>query len=124
MTETFHPDHETLITTYLDLTRITLPALAPSRPWPVSADHCFQRIILDNVVGGVWYDHIPRPAYEHLSLDQARAAAKLALDIKQGTADLSALNDRSLAWRRLARQRAGHRSQPWPAEHPQKTLDL
>ncbi len=41
---------------WLRLTRETLPALALARGWPVRADHCFQRILLDNVFGGRWYD--------------------------------------------------------------------
>jgi hypothetical protein len=34
---------------WLELTRILLPSLAQERDWPVSADHCFQRILLDAV---------------------------------------------------------------------------
>lgn len=47
---------------YLTLTRDTLPGLARDRGWPVVNDHCCQRIILDHISGGVWYDHIARPA--------------------------------------------------------------
>ena len=36
---------------WLELTRGILPGLARSRVWPVRADHCFQRILLDAVVG-------------------------------------------------------------------------
>jgi hypothetical protein len=85
---------------WLALTREVLPALSRERNWPVSADHCFQRILLDNACGGRWYDHITgRPAYRHADaavLDQAIALGEAAL---AGTADLHALNRRSLAWR-------------------------
>ncbi|MEM9437686.1 MAG: hypothetical protein AAGA15_11650 [Pseudomonadota bacterium] len=84
---------------YLKLTRETMPALAKDRGWPVSADHCFQRIVLDHIAGGTWYDHIPRPAYKHLTNAQARAAVALCEAIIDGSADLHALNRASLAHR-------------------------
>lgn len=92
---------------WLDLTRRELPGLAVARGWPVSADHCFQRILLDHATGGVWYDAIAaRPAYRHA--DQAVLAAAVALGqaVVAGTADLSDLNRRSLAWRRQAKASA------------------
>jgi len=46
-------DRAALEAEWLVLTRASLPALAIERHWPVSADHCFQRILLDNAVGGV-----------------------------------------------------------------------
>ncbi|MEM8576804.1 MAG: hypothetical protein AAGF60_03050 [Pseudomonadota bacterium] len=80
-----------------------MPDLARARGWPVENDHCFQRIVLDHVTGGVWYDHIAKPAYKNLTPDQARRAAALAEDIVAGRADLSALNAQSLVWRGKAR---------------------
>ena len=86
---------------WLELTRVLLPAVASARGWPVRADHCFQRIFLDNACDGVWYDRIARrPAYAHADrrlLDQAIALAEAAL---AGKTDLAALNLRSLTWRR------------------------
>lgn len=85
---------------WLKLTRETLPAVARVRRWPVEADHCFQRIFLDNACDGVWYDHIPCPAYAHadrIVLDRAAALAEAAL---VGNEDLNILNRRSLAWRK------------------------
>lgn len=86
---------------YLHLTKTVLPQTARggSVRWPVVNDHCFQRIILDHVAGGVWYDHIPRPAYRNMTADQTEQAIKLAQDILDGTADLHALNRQSLIWR-------------------------
>ena len=62
---------DTLIATYMHLTKKVLPALARGdrKNWPVSADHCFQRIVLDHVFGGVWYEYLDRPAYKHLTND-------------------------------------------------------
>lgn len=86
---------------WLKLTRESLPAVALTRRWPVEADHCFQRIFLDNACDGVWYDRIPgRPAYAHADralLDRAIALAEAAL---ADEVDLAGLNRRSLAWRR------------------------
>ncbi len=86
---------------YLHLTRIVLPDMArrSHTHWPVRADHCFQRIVLDTVCGGVWYAHIARPAWRHLDPDRARRAVRLCEDIIAERADLAALNRQSLAWR-------------------------
>jgi uncharacterized cysteine cluster protein YcgN (CxxCxxCC family) len=93
-------DRPTLEAEWLTLTRFTLPALARERGWPVVADHCFQRILLDNAVGGRWYDHVTgRPAYSHVARDALRRAIKLGRDTIAGTADLHDLNRRSLGWR-------------------------
>ena len=90
-----------LIDHYMHLTKTVLPSMARSgeRDWPVSEDHCFQRIVLDTIFGGVWYDHLDRPAYKHLTDDQARTAVELCQDIIDGRADLQQLNRQSLIWR-------------------------
>ena len=94
-------EKDTLIATYMHLTKEVLPSLAKSdlRDWPVSEDHCFQRIVLDHVCGGVWYEYLDRPAYKHLTDDQARTAVKLCQDIAKGHSDLQQLNQQSLIWR-------------------------
>ncbi|MFS0772155.1 GCN5-related N-acetyltransferase [Sphingomonas sp. 1P08PE] len=94
------PTRHALETEWLHLTRDTLPPLAAARGWPVSADHCFQRILLDHGCGGRWYDHIPRrPAYVHAPDAVLARAVALAHAVIAGEVDLAALNDRSLAWR-------------------------
>ena len=85
---------------WLHLTRDTLPALAGDRDWPVRADHCFQRILLDNALGGRWYDHVAaRPAYRHVDGAALVRAVELARAAVRGDVDLAHLNRRSLAWR-------------------------
>ena len=74
-------------------------ARAGNTGWPVRNDHCFQRIVLDTVCGGIWYDHIARPAYRHLSTEQADRVVRLCEAILAGTTDLADLNRKSLAWR-------------------------
>ena len=90
-----------LVQQYLHLTRIVMPQLAQTliNKWPDEHDHCFQRIVLDAICGGVWYDHIARPAYKHLSLQQAKTAVQLCDDIISGKADIVDLNRQSLSWR-------------------------
>ncbi|WP_425230699.1 GCN5-related N-acetyltransferase [Sphingomonas sp.] len=91
---------------WLELTRTTLPALAAARRWPVRADHCFQRILLDHVCGGCWYDHLGgRPAYRCLDDEQLRRAVAAAEAIVAGDADVDLLNRRSLAYRSARRAR-------------------
>ncbi len=91
---------------WLQLVRETLPALAAARRWPVRHDHCFARIILDQVCGGCWYDHVPkRPAYRHLPDDKLEAAVALAEAVAAGDSDVVALNEASLAWRAARRVR-------------------
>lgn len=85
---------------WLDLTRRALPDVALERGWPVVADHCFQRILLDHAFGGVWYDHVARrPAYAHADAAALEKAVALGEAALAGTADLAALNRQSLAWR-------------------------
>jgi hypothetical protein len=86
---------------WLRMTKVVLPTLAEARDWPVRADHCFQRILLDTVCGGVWYDHVPgRPAYRHLDAEWLLEAVRLARLAAGGRLDLAMLNRRSLQWRR------------------------
>lgn len=85
---------------WLELTRRELPALAGARGWPVRADHCFQRILLDNAFGGVWYDHVhARPAYIHADPAALARAVALGEAAIAGDVDLAELNRRSLDWR-------------------------
>ena len=90
-----------LINAYLQLTREILPSLALSsrKDWPVREDHCFQRIVLDTICNGVWSAHLDRPAYKHLTQDQAQQAVALCHEIVDGRADLRQLNNKSLFWR-------------------------
>ena len=89
---------------WLHLTRVLLPDAAEARAWPVRLDHCFQRILLDNVFEGRWYDHVPRrPAYRHCDEAALVRAITLAETVLAGAADLHELNRRSLGWRGRSR---------------------
>ena len=90
-----------LINSYMYLTKSVLPSLAKdgSRTWPVVEDHCFQRIVLDTICNGVWYEHLVRPAYKNLTHDEVQRAVDLCYEIAKGHADLCQLNNQSLIWR-------------------------
>lgn len=90
-----------LVSRYMVLTKEVMPQMAcdPANDWPVRNDHCFQRIVLDNVCGGPWFDHLARPAYKHLSKDQAARAVRLCESIIEAHVNLDDLNNKSLMWR-------------------------
>ena len=90
-----------MIQIYIHLTKEVLPSMAKKkRPdWTVYEDHCFQRIVLDTICGGVWYEHLKRPAYKHFTNEQAKLAVELCEDIINGKANLNQLNQQSLSWR-------------------------
>ena len=92
---------DNLVSVYMYLSKEVLPKIARNceRNWPVSDDHCFQRIVLDHVCGGVWHEYLDRPAYKNLTKDQAQRAVKLCEDIVNGHLDLWKLNQQSLIWR-------------------------
>ncbi len=90
-----------LVEHYLIMTREVMPKMSreATNKWPVKNDHCFQRIVLDSVCQGVWYESIERPAYKHLNYAQAKLAVKLCDEIIAGKVNLSELNTQSLIWR-------------------------
>lgn len=80
----------------------TLPAQArTSGDWPIHADHCFARVVLDNLFQDVWYDHVEgRPAYKHLLQNELQAAIDIAdRMLTEGKPVVTTLNENSLQWR-------------------------
>ena len=93
---------EALRARWLSVTKQDLPARARQERWPLRNDHCFQRVVLDAVCGGRWYDHVERPAYRNLDetrLTEAVALAERLAADPDAEALLRELNARSLAWR-------------------------
>jgi hypothetical protein len=88
---------------YLELTNQVLPSLAATRHFPVRQNHCFQRIILDNLFGRCWYEVLNRTgeaAYRQLNEQQLEEAIALAESIvAQPNTYLHQLNQSSLEWR-------------------------
>ncbi len=69
--------------------------------WPIRRDHCFGRVVLDNLFTDVWYSHVDgRPAYEHLTPAELRDAIEIADRMLDGGQPVVAeLNETSLRWR-------------------------
>ena len=103
-------DRAALLRRYRELVLGELPRRARAGRWVVTNDHCFGRIVLDNTVGGRWYDVLDRrrsPAFAQL--DDVRLAAAVALAERiaaEGDPLLRELDARSLAWRGKAPKRA------------------
>ena len=79
-----------------------LPERAQSEDgWPIHLDHCFGRVVLDNLFGDEWYDHVDgRPAYMCLSMAELQEAIDIADSmLEDGPQRCEELNDRSLRWR-------------------------
>ena len=79
-----------------------LPNLANQRRFPVRFNHCFQRIILDNLFGRCWYEVLDRrqPAYKQLTEAQLEQAIQIAEQISDRADEyLWQLDRSSLQWR-------------------------
>jgi O-6-methylguanine DNA methyltransferase len=114
-------DMKSLQETWTELYSKTLPSLARVRDvvqpaWPVSLDHCFARIILDNTVGEgqeQWDKRLERPAVRNMSHEQLLKAINLAERIRDGKEDLVALDLQSLEVRgKSSRKYKGGSAQP------------
>lgn len=92
-----------LLQRYRALVDDELPQAARTEHWSLRLNHCFGRVLLDDAVGGCWYDHLDRragPAYRQL--DDAQLAGAVALGerlLTEGDPLLRELDARSLAWR-------------------------
>ncbi len=87
---------------FLHYAKNVLPSIASIKrnAWPIHHDHCFIRVILDNIVGCAWYEVIPSPASKNLTDEQASAALNLARQIATEIVSLHALTQRSKQWRK------------------------
>ena len=88
---------------YLALINRELPAQAQKRQFPVRFNHCFTRIILDNLFNCCWYEALDRQkgaAYKQLSVEQLQQAIDLAeAIINRPDTYIQQLNQNSLRWR-------------------------
>jgi hypothetical protein len=88
-----------------DLVDRALPEEASrrGREWPVSLNHCFARILLDNAVGRPWREVIRPPAWRHADARTLADAIALGEAVLSGRASLHDLNQVSLLLRRKTR---------------------
>jgi hypothetical protein len=98
------PDLNELRARYLELINKILPSIAAARDFPVNSNHCFGRIVLDNLFQGLWYNYLTVgrvAAYKQLDLTQLQQAVNIAQSlVDPPTSHIVSLNDRSLQWRR------------------------
>ncbi|WP_394221242.1 hypothetical protein [Alteromonas gracilis] len=95
-------NHSQNVNELLHYAKTVLPSIAKGKKqaWPIHHDHCFMRVILDNICKCAWYDLIPSPAYKHLTPEQAGAALSLAKQIASESVSIHTLNERSKHWRK------------------------
>lgn len=86
---------------YSSLINHQLPELAKQTPMPIRFNHCFARIVLDNLFEDCWYNHLSRkqPAYKQLSETQLSKAIAIAQSIVDRPEHVEQLNRSSLSWR-------------------------
>ena len=92
---------EALRSEYLDLVNHQLPELAKQVSMPVRFNHCFARIILDNLFEGCWYHYLSKkqPAYKQLDEQQLKEAIAIARAMIINPDSAKTLNNNSLQWR-------------------------
>jgi hypothetical protein len=80
---------------------VELPALAQQHGWQIRFNHCFGRIILDNVVQGDWRRSVPAPAWANLSTAQLAQAIAIAESVAKDATGraLYELDRKSHLWR-------------------------
>jgi hypothetical protein len=79
-----------------------LPEKAQNRDgWPIHLDHCFGRVVFDNLFGDEWYSHVDgRPAYKYLTRNELQQAIEIAdRMLEDGKPAVEELNENSLRWR-------------------------
>ncbi|WP_310412536.1 hypothetical protein [Chamaesiphon sp. OTE_8_metabat_110] len=98
------PDLNELRARYLELINDILPSISIARGFPVHLNHCFGRIVLDNLFQGCWYNYLTVgrvAAYKQLDLAQLQQAVNIAQSLVDlPTAHIVSLNNQSLQWRR------------------------
>jgi hypothetical protein len=86
---------------YMRLTSDMLPGMADPETWPITDDHCFMRVCLDNAFGDVWYGYVDdRPAYKSIEDSKLVKATSVAMHMYDYSPHaVRRLNERSLYWR-------------------------
>ena len=89
---------------YLNLVNVILPEVGKEKHFPITFNHCFVRIILDNLFGDCWYRYLDSssrvPAYKQLDINKLSKAITIAESIATGNINyIIELNKNSLRWR-------------------------
>ena len=85
-----------------------LPSIAKDTQLPVHLDHCFGRIVYDNLFQDCWWNHISKPksAIASLNVEQLRKAVVIARSLTD-LETCRVLNNKSLQWREEYRVMTG-----------------
>lgn len=87
----------------MQLTNVVLPSISLERGFPVTLNHCHQRICLDTLFQGCWYEFLvvgKIPAYRQLDVDQLQQLVDIAQSLVDGDLKhINLLNQQSLDWR-------------------------
>lgn len=77
------------------------PAAARAGRYPIVFNHCFLRVVYDNLLGARWQDVLARgkPAIHQLTDEQLDQAIALGEKLVSDRDTCVRLNRRSLAWR-------------------------
>jgi len=84
----------------------TFPAVARREGFPIVMNHCFLRVVYDNLFQQKWQRVLSheRPAIHQLDETQLRRAVALGNEIIADRQACEMMNERSLQWRGRARK--------------------
>ncbi len=79
----------------------TFPAVARREGYPIVMNHCFLRVVYDNLFERKWQEVLDakKPAIHQLDETQLRRAIALGNEVIADRATCEIMNARSLAWR-------------------------
>ena len=83
----------------------TFPAVARRGGYPIVMNHCFLRVVYDNLFGQKWQEVLStkKPAIHQLDETQLRRAIELGNEVIADRGTCEILNERSLTWRGKSR---------------------
>lgn len=85
---------------YLHYINVVLPSISSkNKQYPVQLNHCWARVILDNIFNDKWSNVISKPAYKNLNKVKLLEAINLAKCIVSSTDFSIYLNKKSLQYR-------------------------
>jgi hypothetical protein len=76
------------------------PMMARQERWPIYLNHCFLRVIYDNVLQAKWDTILPGPASQNMTDDQIHQCVLLCEEIRRYPELLPILNEISLSYRK------------------------
>lgn len=83
------------------LANLTFPEVARRNEYPIVRNHCFLRVVYDNLFLAKWQSVLDakKPAIHQLDETQLRRAVEIGLEVIADLDHCQILNERSLRWR-------------------------